>query len=52
MDTESISRERDDGEITDLSKTEGPCEAPQRYVQGTVCTAGVQSAFNANYNIK
>ncbi|KAI7804602.1 protein dispatched homolog 2 [Triplophysa rosa] len=30
MDTESISRERDDAEITDLSTTEGPsCEAPQ-----------------------
>lgn len=35
MDTVSISRERDDAEITDSSTTEGPSqEAPQRYVDG------------------
>lgn len=33
MDTVSISRERDDAEITDSATTEGPSqEAPQRYV--------------------
>lgn len=38
MDTVSISRERDDAEITDSATTEGPSqEAAQRYVLALVC---------------